>query len=438
MNLDLAIARRRFLLIAAAAAGTSLAMLAGCARPSSDDALPDPGVQPVAFTRLTSDTGRTSAGDPAAARSSLTGFGADFLRAVRGADANTVISPYSLYTVLAMARLGAKGRTASQLDALLGSGGPDPQGAAITAIDAGLEQARGAARAAGSTLVVQAANEAWVQDGLPVHQEYLDELARQYGVSAVTAAFVTEPETIRADINDWVAERTGGLIAELFGEDSITVDTKVVLVNALYLKAEWALPFTRSGNGVFTTVAGSEVQVPMMHAPTQVEGTAGAGWVAVTVPYLGYGLRMTLLVPDPGRFDATLAALDDDLIAAASTSSARYELSMPPFKINSAPNVLEAVKSLGVVDLFVDGGADLSGIAGEPGWLFANAFVHQAKISVDENGTEAAAATGLGIMASGAFAPTERVVVDRPYLFWISETDTGAPLFLGAVTNPAA
>jgi serpin B len=158
--------------------------------------------------------------------------------------------------------------------------------------------------------------------------------------------------------------------------------------------------------------------------------------VAVTVPYIGDGLRMTLLIPDRGGFDAVLEGLDDSLIAAASTPSTRYELTMPPFQVTSQPNVLDAVKTLGVVDLFAGGTADLSGIAGEPGGLFANAFVHQAKITVDENGTEAAAGTGMAIAAS-APPQADPVVIDRPHLFWIAETVTGAPLFLGVVTNPA-
>ena len=438
MSIDVVVARRRFLVIAAAAAGSALATLTGCVSTPSDGAPPSTEVRPAAFNKLPSDAVRRPAGDPATARRSLAGFGADFLRAVRGTDANTVISPYSLYTVLAMARVGAKGQTAAQLDALLGLGGPDGQGAAITAIDAGVEQARAAAKAAGSPLVVQAANEAWVQDGLPVHQEYLDELARQYGVAAVTADFASDPETIRADINDWVAQRTGGLIPELFGAHRSPSTRNWCWSTRCTSKPPGRFPFNKSGNGEFITARRHPGPGTDDAGPDQVQGTAGAGWVAVTIGYMGSGLQMTLLVPDPGGFDAVVADVDDHLIAQPRCPTANYELTMPPFKITSAPNALEAVKTLGVVDIFVDGVADLSGIAGDPGWLFANAFVHQATITVDENGTEAAAATGLGMMASGAPGAAERVVIDRPYLFWIAETATGAPIFLGAVTNPAA
>ena len=379
---------------------------------------------------------RTVPGDPGQARRALAWFGAEFLRRSRANAANTVISPYSLYTVLAMARAGAKNQTAAQLDAALRLDGP-AQGSAITAIDAGISTALDSAKQMQSEITISAANEIWVQDGLSVQQEYLDQLAREFGVSAVAADFERDPEGIRSAINSWVSDRTNELIPELFPRGAITQDSRVVLVNALYLKASWARPFFPSTPGTFSLLDGSTVQTPMMTAPGQVRGATADGWSAVTVSYSGKGLNMTLLVPELGFFETVVATLDANLIEAASATDQQFELTMPPFKITSAPDAKQAVAQLGVVDLFSDGVADLTDIAGAPGSLFVGSFVHQATISVDEYGTEAAAATGMGMMASGAPAPAPELVIDRPFLFWISENSTGAPLFLGAVTNPA-
>ena len=378
---------------------------------------------------------RTAPGDPDQARRALAGFGAEFLRRSGADAANTVISPYSLYTVLAMARAGAKNQTGAQLDAALGLDGP-AQGAAITAIDAGISAALDSAKRMQSEITIAAANETWVQDGLPVQQEYLDQLAREFGVSAVAADFERDPEGIRSAINSWVSDRTNELIPELFPQGAITQDSRVVLVNALYLKASWARPFFPSTPGTFSLLDGSTAQTPMMTAPGQVRGTSADGWSAVTVSYSGNSLTMTLLVPDRGTFETVVATLDANLIEAASATGQQFELTMPPFKITSTPDAKRVIAQLGVVDLFSDGVADLSGIAGGPGWLFAGSFVHQATISVDENGTEAAAATGMGMMASGAPAPAPELVIDRPFLFWISETSTGCAAVPGRRHQP--
>jgi serpin B len=443
VTFDRALARRRFLLIAAAAAGSILAGLAGCAAPSGrSGAATDPSSPPAAEPqRLRGEAARRAPGDPQRARAALADFGAEFLRVVAAAAPNTVISPYSLYTVLAMARAGARGATAGQLDAALRLNGPDAQGAAITAIDAGIVTAVQAAKDMEGEVILRAANETWVHDAYAVNQEYLDQLAREFGVSVATGDFKNEPQAMRAAINAWVAERTNDLIPELFPEDAITTDTVLVLVNALYLHAAWSEPFTPlPGTGPFTTGDDRTVQAPMMLGDDpsgwRLRGTTGDGWTAVTIPYLGQQLSMTLLVPDVGGFDDVLAGFDAATLTAAAERVDGYRLTMPSFQVSSAPDAKAAANELGIVDIFVEHVADLTGIGPED--LYAQAFVHQAVIKVDENGTEAAAAAGMSISPSSAPAEPRELVVDRPFLFWISESTTGAPLFLGTVTDPTA
>ena len=416
-----------------------MATLAGCAggsdsteNPRTADGSDAQGTGTA--TSLVSPVGRAGPGDPKQAAAALAGFGTDILRQVHAETANVVISPYSLYAVLAMARAGAKAATAAQLDSVLRLSGWDAQGAAMSAIDQEVARILDAAEAQQAPVVLRPANESWIQDGFDVHQEYVDQLARQFGVSVVAADFQKHPDQMRTAINQWVSERTNSLIPALFGEDSIDSGTLLVLVNALYLKAPWLQPFDPTADGMFTTGSGTMVPARMMRAPEVRSGAVGSGWRAVTLPYAGSGLQMILLVPDPGLFDAVVADLGPDLLTSAGRTDVTYRLTMPPFAITSRPPVLDAAKALGVLDLFDAAAADLSGIAGSPGGLSVNGLVHEATIRVDENGTEAAAATG-AMFATGAPPPSTELIIDRPFLFWIA-TYSGAPLFLGTVTDP--
>lgn len=389
---------------------------------------------------LTSTAERRPAGDGDSARDALAEFGANFLRKVVGSAANTAISPYSLFTVLAMARAGADGDTARQIDAALTVAGTDAQGAVISAVDAGITNAIAASENLPrvASMVIRAANQTWVQNRLPVRQQYLDALAAQYGVEAVAADFGHDPDGMRRAINGWVSERTNALIPELFPQDSISNDTVLVLVNALYFKAAWKDPFVTASAAPFHTGGGATVPVPMMRSLHRLQGAAGDGWTSVTIPYAGRAASMTLLVPDPGRYDAVLAQFDARTLAAAANSDHGIALTMPLFSVRSTPDAKQIAQQLGIVDIFTTD-ADLSGIAGPPGYLIADQFVHQTVVTVDENGTEAAAATGMTMVPlAGVAGDIIALTVDRPFLFWISESRTGAPLFLATVTDPTA
>ena len=350
-------ARRRFFSIAAAAAAAVL--VGGCSAgdnpvvspTSNTGSSPEPSPNPTTGSTVTqtgtsagptgpgiqqlhSDVQRRSdvtAAGPDAQRA-LSGFGAEMLRRVYDATSpNTALSPYSLATVLAMARAGAKGTTGGQLDTALELTGVDAQGAAITAIDGAMAAAVTTATERKSEMIIEAANQTWVQTGFDVHQEYLDELARQFGVAAVAADFAADPEAARLAINAWVAERTRTLIPELFGPGSIDASTVLVLVNALYLKAAWAAPFSPNPSSTpFTTAAGSSKPVTLMRAPSPVPGHQGKGWMSAYAGYVGQGLAMTVLLPDD--LDATLAELDADLIAEANATSGQYTLRCPVSK----------------------------------------------------------------------------------------------------------
>lgn len=418
------------------------------AAPSSAAPSGGGGVQPGFAQPLRSAQPRGAAGNPEVAGAALDSLGSVLLGRLPAGD-NAVLSPYSVYAVLAMAATGAKGATAAQLDALLG-GDEAVQAGNVTAVD----EAVAAALAAGRPVVqsdprlsdsrperVDVANSIWLSPTLPVRSTYLDALATGFGVGTYEVDYRGDPEAVRRAINSWVDQHTGKLIPELLGKGLITEDSVITLVNALRLSAPWAKAFdTQVAPITFITSAGTKAAAPGMSVTGQFISSSGRGWTSVTIPYRGGGLAMTVVLPDPGAFGAVRAELPTVLrTATASRAALPVRLTVPTFGSQTHLSLTAALKSLGVTDIFDVRAADLSGIAGDPGNLFATDLVHQSVITVDERGTEAAAATALTIeAAAGHGGEIKTVTVDRPFFYSVHDTTTGAPLFLGQITDPSA
>jgi len=384
------------------------------------------------------------AGPPVEAGAALNSLGSALLKLMPGKD-NAVLSPYSIYAVLAMTRAGAKGATAAQLDAVLGAAAT--QGGTMTAIDRAVTAALVAGKppAGGDPsstdlrpVTVEVANSVWMAPDLPVKPGYLDELAARFGVGMFTIDFAADPEAARQAINGWVAQHTGKLISELIAKGVITLDTVLALVNAMRLSAPWQEPFTLTGQPFPFAAADRAVPATGMSRTGALPTASGKGWSAVTIPYRGGGLAMTVLLPDRGSFDSVRSDLGSAFrVATSSTAQRAVQVVMPTFKSDSHLSLKSAMKSLGVVDLFEPIAADLSGIAGPPGDFYASELIHQAVITVDEKGTEAAAATALTFVAASALSgDIDKFTVDRPFFYSVHDTVTGAPLFLGQVTDP--
>ncbi|WP_158607512.1 serpin family protein [Flexivirga caeni] len=369
----------------------------------------------------------------------LTEFGVRVLLkdAQIGATSNGSISPYSIYAALAMTDAGARGTTQAQLDKLLG-GDQQRQAGNITAIDAAVAKAVAASKSGrGKPTVVRAANSLWPDKSLPVRHAYLEQLSSGYGAQLHVVDYKNDPAGATEQINDWVSERTNKLIPHLLGPGSVTAATRLELVNALYLKAAWQEAFGDPGKpSAFTTAAGTQVQVPYMEVETQMVTAHGTGWESVTIPYQGGGMAMTVVLPAKGTFAQIRSSLAHVLTTATSAKRARaVDLSMPAFSIDTSSQLAPTLQSLGVTQLF--GSADLSGIAGKPGEIQVNSVVHQSVVKVDQHGTEAAAATAVGIQAGAVPQQLpERIMVDRAFFFVIHDTTTGAPLFLGQIADP--
>ena len=388
-----------------------------------------------------------AAGDPTLAASAADGvraFTADLYRRLSRPDGNVVCSPYSVAVALAMARTGARGKTAAEMDRVLHAPGLDVLNGGLGAMDALLEKRSGTVRRAdGSTAKVEVhvANSLWGQQGVTWHSTFLDALARFYGAGMRLADYRRDPEAARSRINAWTSAETNGKIDHLIPERLLTELTRLVLVNAIYLKAPWEHPFDKSGTEVlpFIRADGSAVTVPTMRAEIPTARYArGAGWEAAELRYAGNRLAMTVILPDRGALQAVQDGLDGDQIARILRSPARVgalDLQIPKWSFRTTAPLNDTLMALGMPTAF-EPTADFSGMTSEE-QLSIGAVQHEAFIAVDEAGTEAAAATAVIMVDSAAGPESVAMVVDRPFLFVIHDIPTTTPLFIGRVTDPS-
>jgi serpin B len=393
---------------------------------------------------LISDEVRAPAAPAAAveAAESVNEFGLDLFRALVGREpVNTVISPASIAIALSMARLGARGATAAQMDAVLHELTADgPEG--INSLDQGLAARNREVRGGNDErqqLVLRIANAPFGQRGYPWRDEFIDGLAAGFGAGLRVVDYGADPDGARGEINRWVKEQTEERIPELLGPGTIDSQTRLTLVNAIYLKAPWAQPFSAEGTSdrPFTRLDGSVVDVPMMRDGALHLYAQGNGWQAVELAYAGEELAMLLILPDDlPSFSSRL----DAAMLASIVGSLRHEdliVSLPRFETETSAELNNDLIALGMPAAFDRASADFSAMTDQEK-LFIGLVVHQANISVDEEGTEAAAATAVAMAGSG---PPETPIVmtfDRPFLFALRDRASGAVLFLGQVVDPAA
>jgi serpin B len=360
-------------------------------------------------------------------------------------EGNAILSPASVWEALAMTHAGAKGETAAEIAAVLGM--PDDR-EQIAAAAAGLRQAL--AEAKGEKIKLDVANRIWAQRGKALEAGFTGLLEAKYGAAAGIVDFASQPEDARTAINAWVGEHTADKIPELLKSGTITPLTRLVLTNAIYMKAPWATPFEKSATRpeAFQLSGGDKAEVPFMQASGKmVAGTVGSGDTAATVceiPYAGGRLAMVLLVPAKADgLGTVLTGMKGDWRAswnAAGPGTVRMRpvtLALPKWTARKPLSLSAALKSLGMKRAFMAGEADLSGMDGGRD-LFVSDVVHEGFVEVSEEGTEAAAATGVVVATRAAVIPEEplEVKADRPFAWAVVERGTGAVLFAGTVTDP--
>jgi len=355
-------------------------------------------------------------------------------------DDNLLLSPHSISLAFVMTYAGAEGETATEMSRVLHYDLPEPGlHDAFNALDLELatrSEVEGARDDQGFELSIL--NQPFGQVGFGFESDYLDILARSYGAGMRLLDFETDPEGARRQINDWVLDATRDRIEDLLPPGSIREATRLVLTNAIYFKASWAEPFEASEtrDDDFALLDGSEVSVPTMHGVMDGSYAAGDGWVAGEVPYVGGEVVMGVLLPDEGRFAEIEDAMDPAFLEAAlqALEPASLSFALPRFTFETQASLKESLQALGMQAAFSDA-ADFSGITTEAELFVSDAF-HKTFIAVDEEGTEAAAATAVVAEAQSAGPEPAELVVDRPFVFWIRDRPTGALLFLGRVTDP--
>ena len=341
-------------------------------------------------------------------------------------DGNLIVGPHSVWTALSMVYAGARGETATEMADVLHFDRPQEE---ITPLLNALDLAL-AARNDPGAVDLRVANQVFAAPGLPLIDSYLATLTRDFGAPLAELAF-SDPEAAREVINGWAADRTNDRIKELFPAGSLTPSTVMVLCNAVSMDAAWTYLFDPVDTMVepFTLADGTKADVAMMHFNLYLPLLSEVGLEAVELPYGKGDLSMVVILPDD--LDAFSAELDAERLDRifGGIEEQGIHLSLPKFSFDSDLDLDATLQTLGIRSAY--GAADFSGMTGDPG-LFLQTVQHDAFIEVDENGTEAHAATGAAMAAS--HGPT--ITFDRPFFFVIRDRPTGAILFIGRVSDP--
>jgi serpin B len=358
---------------------------------------------------------------------------------------NDVLSPFSVSIAMAMFYAGYDGGTAAEQIAAALHFDVLPAAKVAPAFDALDLALASRAKTGGPDFALDIANSIWARGNVP--QAYRDVLAADFGTGVFDVAIDNDPDGVRNAINQWGSDHTSGQIASLLGPGAITTTsdglrTELVLVDAIRFDADWQTPFHADGTtpGVFTRADGSTVMTSMMSGGEGSARLAGPDYDAYEIPYFGGQTSMVLIVPHAGQVAAIGAKLAGDFVSGvfAGLASERIGIHMPKFSIHGAGVSLnDALKSLGVTDAFIRGGAPpLLGVAAAE----LGSVVQGASIDVTEGGTKATAVT-VGTITSypGAFQPPPpQVTIASPFFYVLRDVPTNTALFVGRYFDPSA
>jgi serpin B len=340
-------------------------------------------------------------------------------------ESNVFFSPTSIFTAFAIAYEGAKDNTASEMKDVFGFESDESKrrmGFADMQKQLNMKQQNN---------TISLANALWIAENFKVLPEYVDTAKTYYNSEVESVNFASKEKGIDL-INSWVDEKTHGKIKKIFEE--LDPATELVITNAIYFKGIWEEPFekTKTTVGDFHVGIDNAVKVPMMQSKTTFPNVAVNDLVQIVeLPYEGENFSMLILLP---RNVDGMKSLEESLSADNLTKwkdelkKMKTKVYMPKFKLETKYDLKSILQEMGIHDAFHD--ADFTGIANSG--LYIEKAVHKAFVEVNEEGTEAAAATGIAMLTSGPFEFT----VDRPFIFIIQDNETGSILFIGKVVNP--
>jgi serpin B len=390
----------------------------------------------VAFLNLSASALATDRADVDSLVSGNTSFAIDLYKKLAQDEGNIFFSPYSISSALAMTYAGARGETARQMAGTLHF---DLESEKLHAAFSDLTKTY---NLPGKQYQLSVANALWGQMGYEFLPEFLDITNKHYGAGFREVDYVGAREEARATINKWVETKTCGKIKDLIQAQDLTPLTRLVLTNAIYFKGQWQTRFNSKDTKPmpFHVSAQSTVDVPMMHLVAQFNYAENSHAQILEMPYSGGDLSMVILLPQEG---SQLAELEDVLEPGVVRSwlselaKAEVEVFLPRFKSEQRFVLNDALYSLGMRDAFDMSAANFSGMT--PGSkLYISKVLHKAFVEVNEEGTEAAAATAV-IMSAKLAVPARPHVfrADRPFIFLIRDLRTGSVLFMGRLVSPA-
>ena len=384
-------------------------------------------------------------------------LGVDLYLQLATGDENLCISPYSINSALAMTFAGADGETRREMARVLHFPNGSDVPASFSALQHSLEQmsaktaelAKESRKFGGPSepITLNIANRLFAQKGYQFREAFLSLVKQNFGGAFEPLDFVADATAATQRINKWVADQTHERIRDLIPGGALDKTTRLVLANALYLKAPWASEFSQNATQSEPFfVRGAPVNVPMMRKTTNFGYARREGFTVVSIPYAGNELQFIVLLPDDinGLRDLESKLTADVLAGCAKLEKRDVDLYLPKFKFEPPTITLaKQFEALGMKSAFDQpkGSANFDKIAPRmpDDYLYISQIFHKTFIAVDEKGTEAAAATAVAMLASSAMrpaAPPIEVKVDRPFVYAIQHVPSGVCLFLGRVTDP--
>lgn len=364
-------------------------------------------------------------------------FAVELYAKLKETQGNQFFSPFSISSALALAYAGAQDETAQEMTKIFHFG-PDQAvfhrdfGSMVKAMNAG-------GKKKGYELAI--ANGVWVAQGLGLKKDYLNLVQKDYGAGIKELNFAKDSQSARKTINDWVAKHTDQKIKDLLPPGLPSAGTKVVLTNAVYFKGEWAHKFKKEGTKdlPFTTLDGKKIKVPTMCQTESFNYLEEDSLKALELPYVGRDLSMVILLPK--KTDG-LKELERNLSYESvhslfgKVASQEVAVCLPRFKMKSKFMLADTLAAMGMKQALSAPPADFSGMNGRKD-LFISQVVHEGFVDVNEEGTEAAAATGVTVKAAMSMTSAE-FKADHPFIFLIRDRRSGAILFMGRVEDPTA
>ena len=394
------------------------------------------GVAFIAAVTITAFASPFGGADPGRVVKGNNRFGFDLYRRLAGKDGNLFLSPYSISTALAMTSAGAKGETAEQMTHVLHF---PPQ----TELHPALARIMHEINAGGAKKAYQlsTANALWGASDCVFRREFLKLVKDNYGAELTNLDFTRDAEGARHTINSWVEKKTNDKIKDLIGEGVLNSRTRLVLTNAIYFKGKWEAAFNKdwTKDEPFRVAAGNEVKTPLMHQKDRFGYAANDEFQALEMPYNGKELALLILLPRKDDVADLEKKLTAELIDGVVAKLVRQEVLVyvPRFKTTAEFKLSTTLAQMGMPLAFSDK-ADFSGMttASEP--LQISDVIHKAFVDVNEEGTEAAAATGVVVALAAARQPMPVPVLraDHPFIYLIRDVKNGSVLFIGRLADP--